>query len=241
MIPKIEFIKGKLLDEQMVYVMVHSKYDLIKNWERAKRMKLTRKQFNDIKSKNNYEKAKEIISKISNLRYKQNKGKINIRKRQYKKDWTKINKIFFKEIEKIIKYKWKYRKYEIVLSLFHQGLAPKGQPWIIVGIEHSPKKCMRIIAHEILLSHLRYVFDKKYKKINQNKLIILSEITANALLGLEPKLKRLWEKLKYDEFLKTYPQLTRLKIKLKDIYLHKKDFKDYLNKAIKIIQKEKIK
>jgi len=65
----------------------------------------------------------------------------------------------------------------------------------------------------------------------------LNEITTVAVLGLEPSIDELWRKRErgYDNYLGNYPQLKSLMNLLKDLYLNKKDFIDYLDKSVEIL------
>lgn len=239
MIPKVKFVTDKKIDEQMVYSMIQSN-DPTGNWNRAQTMGLNREQFNEIKSKKTYEDAKKIISKIAEPRYKGLSNLIKEKEKLSQKEWNKINDFFFEKTEEITKQKWKYTKYKVVVSVFHPGVAPREQNFIVRGFNQLPDE--RITAHELFMGNLWTILDSKYGgKINDMKLWAINEITTDAILGLEPSLNKLWsDNMKgYDNFLTNYPQLEKLKMKLKDVYLNKKSFTDYLDKAIKIVEDEK--
>lgn len=233
--PKVEFVINREIDEKMVYSILSEK-DPAGNWNRAKTMGLDKEQFDEIKSKKNYEEAKEIINNIAESRYKGLAEILEQRKKEGQNEWNKINDFFFKETEKITKHKWKYPRYQVIISVFHPGLAPRGQDWIVRSFNQIQ---MRLTAHELLMVHLWDILDKKYKKVDREKLWAINEITTTAILGLEPMLNELWDNKGYDHFLSNYPQLNGLKEELKEIYLNKESFNDYLNKAIKIIQRIK--
>ena len=81
---------------------------------------------------------------------------------------------------------------------------------------------------------MNHLLSKSFLKEEYKKqhLWALCELTTNAILGLTPELNKLWEKETqgYNKYLKNYKQLTPLKSKIKQIYLTRKDFKDYIKK-----------
>jgi hypothetical protein len=213
MIPKVEFVINRKIDEIMVYRMIQSN-DPAGNWNRAKTMGLNKEQFEEIKSKKDYEDAKEIISRIAEPRYKELTDLIKKKKKQSQKEWNKINNSFFEIVEHITKQKWKYQKYKVIISVFHSGLAPREQNFIIRGVNQLPQN--RITAHELLMGHLWEILQKYKNRIDEAKLWAINEITTVAILGLEHKLNKLWKNKGYEHFLSNYPQLEKLKILVED-------------------------
>ena len=69
----------------------------------------------------------------------------------------------------------------------------------------------------------------------------LNEIATVAILGLEPDINKLWRDNEkgYDNYLQNYPQLKPMMKILKDIYMNKNDFFDYLERAIQVINSPK--
>jgi hypothetical protein len=235
--PKVKFLINREIDEKMVYSMLKSN-DPAGNWNRAQTMGLNKEQFGNIKSKKTYEEAREIISNIAESRYNGLSDLLKEKQKESQREWNKINDFFFKKIEEITKHKWKFSKYEVIISVFHPGLAPRGQNFIVRGFNQLPQK--RITAHELLMAHLWEILEEKYPETDEEKLWAINEIATVAILGIEPELNDLWENKDYDSFLTNYPQLDKLKMKLKEIYLNKKDFEDYLNKSMQLIKSEEI-
>jgi len=103
----------------------------------------------------------------------------------------------------------------------------------------------KITAHELLISHIFTIFERDFKKENltDKEKWALAEISAFAITGLEKKMLKFWPWISEEEKYSlnhNYPELYELQKKLKPIYERKKNFKEFLQKAIKIIKKEKL-
>lgn len=161
---------------------------------------------------------------------------------EYQEAWDLINDMFFYEVERVTEIKWKNAEYNVVLSPFHKGISNLGGNTIVRSIYENPKNQKRITAHEILMSHLWNIIFENFPE-SENEVVgkywALNEITTTAILGLETTLNSLWtsETKGFDGFLTNYPQLNEVKETLKDIYLRKSGFKDYLKQALSVLNK----
>lgn len=225
----------------MIWVMLRSG-DPSGTRNRAKSMGISEEQLAKIFGTNSFDEVKAFIMELVEEKYRKYEKQIEDVSKTYQQSWNEINNFFFEKIEQITEQRWKFDEYLAVLSPFHPGVSNRTYYKVIRWIFEEPKQQRRITAHEILLIHLWDIFDKKLAnyyadpKEEQMKMHLwaLSEITAVAILGLEPELNNLWtsDKAGFDTFLRNYPQLNDLKMELKEIYLAKISFQDYLDKAV---------
>jgi len=190
----------------------------------------------DVKKLNEKEGVKRIKTLISKD-YKKLDYYLKKTLRFYQSSWNEINKSFFRTTEKITGHKWKYKIYYCVISLFHKGISSWGGNKIIRSWMENPYTMRKITAHELLISHLFTIFEEDFKeeKLSDKQKWAIAEISAWAITGLEKKMLKFWpwiserEKYPLDH---NYPQLYKLQTKLKPLYLSKKNFKGFLEKAI---------
>ena len=189
----------------------------------------------------------ELISnkkdkKEAEERYKRIGQYLKKTKMLYQKSWDQINEDFFKTTEEITGYPWKYKRYYCVLSPFFQGISSWGENKIVRSWKENPYTMRKITAHELLISHIFTIFERNFKeaKLTKKQKWALAEISAFAICGLERKMLKFWpwilEKEKYP-LDHNYPELYSLQRKLKLIFQEKKNFKDFLEKSIKITKK----
>lgn len=177
---------------------------------------------------------------MSKKKYKECESQIDNIIPKYQIEWNKINDKFSGEIEKLTDRKWDHDIYDVVVSPFHPGISTNGGDTVVRSAFEDPKGQTRITAHEILMSHIWNIFFDKFPKSKNDSLMHywgLNEITTVAILGLEPTINKLWREQEkgYDNYLRNYPQLKPLMNLLKDLYLNKKDFNEYLNKSVEIL------
>ena len=204
---------------------------------RAKRMGIDNDLLNSISGTKTYEEVKDLIEKVVKEKYEKEDIIIDKAVVSYQKAWDKINDEFYNEIEKITETKWKFPEYKVVLSPFHPGIANRANNIVVRSIYEDPEDQKRITAHEILMVHIWSIIDDNYPEAENDiggRFWGLNEITTVMILGLEPNLNKLWTKQKQgtDNFLNNYPQLTTLREELKQIYINKKKFFDYLTQAV---------
>jgi len=204
---------------------------------RAKRMRIDKDLLSSIADTETYEKVKDLIEGVVSERYEAEGKAIDESVVNYQKAWDKINDEFYSAVEKITETKWKFPEYKVVLSPFHPGIANRGNNVVVRWIYEDPEDQKRITAHEILMVHIWSIIDNNYPEAENDRggpFWGLNEITAVMVLGLEPNLNKLWtpQKQGTDNFLNNYPQLTNLKEELKQVYINKKSFSDYLTQAV---------
>ncbi len=161
--------------------------------------------------------------------------------RLYQLSWDEINEEFFSKTEEITGFSWKYNEYFCVVSFFNKGISNWGGDKIIRGWNENPYLMWKITAHELLISHIFCIFEKKeFAKYNlsSDKKWKIAEISAFAICGLEKKMIKLWPWTTEEErypLNHNYPHIYESQKKLKTFYKNKKDFKSFLKKAIKEI------
>lgn len=163
----------------------------------------------------------------------------------YQNSWDEINDQFFETATKITGHKWKHKSYQCILSPFNRGIST----WdrnnkIIRSWQENPYLMRKITAHELLIDLVFTIFEKDFQKedLTEKQKWALAEICAFAISGLENQMLKLWpwilEREKYP-LNHTYPELYNLQVKLKEKYLGKKSFKDFLNNAIQLIKEQR--
>jgi len=156
---------------------------------------------------------------------------------QYQVAWDKINDIFVKRVEEITKFPWQHKIFKVELSDTITGMTTYGYDFVTRSKNEDPFDQCRLTAHEILMSHLwSYIYHHfgKLNKEEEKKFWALNEISTLCILALDPILNKLWTlKTKgFNQYLKTYPDLYKLKYKFKKIYLSSPDFKTYFLTAL---------
>jgi len=195
------------------------------------------------------EKLKFIVEKsysgLNKQKYRALLPYLKKTQRLYQKSWDKINDEFFETVEKITGFSWKHKIYFCVLSPFRIGISSWGGDKIVRTWRENPYSMRKITAHELLISHIFTILERDFKNENltNKEKWALAEISAFAIAGLEKKMLKFWpwilEEEKYP-LNHNYPELYNLQKKLKPIYQKKRNFKEFFQKAIKIIKHEKI-
>lgn len=235
---KTIFIIDKPYDKRAVWQILH-RYDPSGTENRAKSMGIARKELEYILSKKKFNNKDHFFSGLIENRYRINKNLLNKAVVSYQSAWNEINDLFSSEVGRVTGYRWKYSKYFVVVSPINIGVSSSGGNKVVRSCFEDSYKQRRITAHELLMSHLWNVFDKTLKSAKKRgiQLWALNEITTIAILSLEPFLNTIWGN-KYENYLKNYPFLDNLKMKLKQLYINKANFIGYLNEGIKVVSKE---
>lgn len=177
-------------------------------------------------------------------RYKKVTAYLKKTKILYQKSWDEINDEFFKAVEEITSYSWKYKIYYCVLSPFHRGISTWGGNKIIRTWKENPYTMRRITAHELLVSHIFTIFERDFQKENlsDKEKWALAEISAWVITGLKKKMLKFWPWIKEEErypFTHNYPELYKLQKILRPKYEKKRNFKEFLKESIKIVKRDK--
>lgn len=199
-------------------------------------------------------KLKFVIDKKRDRQFVENKRDLQYVDRQYKtsfkflkltrglyqKSWDEINDEFSRYIEKITGYKWFYPKYECIISVIHTGISNWGiAPKIVRSWEENPYSMRRITAHELILSHYFEIYKRYYKEegLKDGQVWALAEIAAFALTSLTPEAKKFWPWNTEYYTNHNYPHIVKLQNQLKNAFLRRKNFDDYIKAGIKLIKK----
>ncbi|MDF1498619.1 MAG: hypothetical protein P1P85_04700 [Patescibacteria group bacterium] len=234
---KVIFKTDLPYDLKAVWCILHDE-DPGGTLNRAKSMKVSQKDLACILSQKKFNKNDKLLNKIVKERYKQEKNIIKKSIYSYQCAWDIINDLFSQEIEKITKTGWKYKNYFVILSPFNPGISSRKGNKVIRSCFEDSFEQRRITAHEILMAHIWNILDTnfKYPAKKEMQLWALNEMTAAAILSLEPSLNKIWGN-NYENYLQNYPILNKQKTKIKSIYLKKKNFLGYLKEGINIIEK----
>lgn len=205
---------------------------------RAKRMGFDTELAKEI-NRSNSEETKEKVNRLIEDRYRKLLPYMEKSRDLYQESWDEITPEFFETVEKITDYPWFHKEFTCVVSAFHPGISSWGGNQIFRWWKENPYTQRRITAHEMLISYFFSIVRKDFAKANlsDRQIWALGEIAAWALTGLEEDLRRFWpwdERGYYTDH--NYPQLVDLQLKLKDPFLDRKSFREYINKGIGAIE-----
>lgn len=162
-------------------------------------------------------------------------------KRLYQASWDEIGDKFSRFIEKETGYDWFYPTYYCILSVANQGISNWGrEPKIVRWWKENPYSQRRITAHEMVLSHYFEIYRRHYSDnaLSDYQVWALAEIAAFALTSLTDTTKKFWP-WDYSGYYTThsYPQIVDLQKQLKNVFLKRKSFDEYILKGIKLVKK----
>lgn len=165
---------------------------------------------------------------------------LKLTQKLYQESWDEIGDDFSKYIEKTTGYNWYYDKYDCVVSVVHPGCSNWGNAPKIVRIwKENPYSMRRITAHELILSHYFEIYKRNYEResLSDNQVWALAEIAAWALTSLTPEVNKFWP---WDVEYYTnhnYPQLVSLQNELKEAFLDRESFNEYIKTGITLVKK----
>ena len=159
---------------------------------------------------------------------------------QYQKTWDEIGQEFSNYIEKETGYKWFYPTYYCVVSVVNMGISNWGrEPKIIRGWKENPYSQRRITAHELVLSHYFEIYKRNYSdyKLSDRQVWALAEIAAFALTSLTETVKTFWP-WDFSGYYTNhnYPQIVELQNNLKDEFINRKSFDEYIKRGIELVK-----
>lgn len=237
---KVIYTIDKDKDIKMVYTMLKSN-DPSGNLNRAKRMGINKKLFEKITKSQSFNDVKNDITNLYDRKYLKDKKLLFSKKNEFQTEWEKINKIFSKEVERIVGMKWRFEEYKVIVSLFHPGVSNMKENIVYLWIYDDLDVHMRITAHELVMTHLwQYFFNKFSEKeiyMNWSKYWSVNEIATTFILGIDPTLNNLWsDRMKgYKNFLQNYPQLKDKRDILVKKYINTKPFSEFIEYALSIL------
>lgn len=158
----------------------------------------------------------------------------------YQTSWDEINKEFSAYISNETGYDWYYPQYECVISFIHGGISNWGTAPKIVRIwDENPYSMRRITAHELILSHYFEIIKRNYQKENltDGQIWALAEISAFALTSLTEKVAKFWPWNTYYYTNHNYPHIVDLQNSLKDVFINRTNFDEYISKGIDLVKK----
>lgn len=158
----------------------------------------------------------------------------------YQSSWDEINDAFFQSVERITGFQWAHTHYECVVSVAHSGISN----WddgnrIIRGWKENPYTMRRITAHELLLAQYFYVVHTAYPEsaLTQNQIWALAEIAAFTLTAYLPEAKEFWPWNTEFSLNHNYPHLVPLQLELRDIFLNRTSFDQYMKAGIELVRR----
>ena len=165
-------------------------------------------------------------------------------KRLYQKSWNLIIDNFSDIVSDITESKWYYNEYICTISAFHRGISNWGGNTIVRWWQENHYIQRRITAHEIILAHYFSIYRDKYSsfEIGDKKIWALAEICAWAITGLDENvITKFWpwdNSGYYTDH--NYPNLVPLQLKMKEAYLKRKNFDEYIRTGMKLVKKYEI-
>lgn len=175
---------------------------------------------------NQYEKCLPFIKKSTKL---------------YEESWNEIIDDF-SSIVTDLTIPWFYDEYVCVVTHLCQGVSnwngnKIGRIW-----KENPYTQRRTTAHEIILAHYFSIHRNLYKDsgLTNKQKWALAEIAAFALTGLEPKIMKFWPWDTRGYYTNhNYPELVELQNELKEPFLKRKGFQEYIERGINLIKAKK--
>ncbi|HLE11848.1 MAG TPA: hypothetical protein VI754_11400 [Bacteriovoracaceae bacterium] len=192
-----------------------------------------------IRDANNQADIDGIVNQLVEDRYKAIGDRLNLAQREFGERWSLLISPFSEVVTATTQQSWFYNQYICVISLFHPGLSN----WYgnKVAIKYDQIYKHRILAHEIVLSHVFQVFRKFYTKDEMDDWHVwaFSEITAVLILD-DSKLKKFWPDFPTagDYFTHSnYPQLATLETELLSLFSNRQSFSNYVAQSFDVLKK----
>lgn len=241
---KIEYCIDSFYDAFVLWGMLHSD-DPAGRENRIKSMNISKEIADAFINAKEFEKIETYALQYMEKRHAEHSVRLEKARETYQKEWDRINNHFFEKTKEITSASWEHDLYYVVVSPIHKGISSMGGDTVVRSAFEDPKNQLRITAHELLMSHIWTVLWKvvpESKKDTFRTYWAVNELIANAILGLDPFFKDLWTKKTrgYDQYLTNYPQLNDLKTLIKEIYLSKHSFGDFVNLVCSRVRSSKL-
>ncbi len=235
---QVEFIKDSKYDAGITWSMLF--YCAPNEREtRAKSMGIEVEVANTLAGEADYSMVQHYAEKYVSKRYQPLEQEFKQALKGYAQTWSEIDTVFSKRVPEITSHNWFHDKFFVVLSPFNTGVSSFGEDKVLRGLFVPTGEHTRITAHEILISHIWSIlyerFGEEAEKDENFYYWGLNEITSNAILGLDTTLNELWPRhlRGYDSYLYNYPHLQKAKDLLKDLFINRETFNEYLSNGIK--------
>ncbi|OGC51594.1 hypothetical protein A2982_01280 [candidate division WWE3 bacterium RIFCSPLOWO2_01_FULL_39_13] len=170
---KVSYIKDFEYDTYMIWIML-SQEDPSGVENRAKSMGISKENLRKIYGVEHYKDIKDFLEGLAKRKYSKNEKHIDSIIPKYQAEWDKINNRFSTEVEKITGRKWDHDVYDVVVSLFHPGISTNRGDTVVRSAFEEPDGQTRITAHEILMSHIWYIFFDKLPESKNDSLMLSS-------------------------------------------------------------------
>lgn len=159
---------------------------------------------------------------------------------EYQKSWDQINDAFSSYIERATEEPWAHANYTCVVSPVHAGISNwDGSDRIIRWWKEHPLLMRRITAHELILHHFFVIVHNHFlhEGLTDNQIWALAEIAAFALTSLMPEVKKFWLWDISGYYMNhNYPQIVPLQNLLKEPFLKRKNFSEYVRTGIAFVR-----
>lgn len=233
---KLIFKLDKKYDEMMLWEFMPTKGKGYKQ-KLADLLRIDQEDL-EIALKNNNNDLKKSVKFLVERKYQSLKPFLRNAAKNYQESWSKINDKFAKMVAKKTGQKWKHDKYFCIVSAYHEGISSWGGNIIARRWSINSDTQKKVTAHELALSHCWSMLEKNKiaKKWNDDKKWKYSEILAWCLLDLDTDFHRFWPWLLKKHLFPEdhqYPEILPLQKKLKKLYLKSKNFRDFLEEAVK--------
>lgn len=164
--------------------------------------------------------------------------------KMYQESWDEINDTFSDYVKRETEYDWFYEIYECVVSFVHPGISNWGfENKIVRWWRENPFYQRRITAHELILSHYFEIYRHNYSDegLDDKQVWALAEIAAFALTSSSLSIKKFWP---WDHsgyyYEHNYPEIIPLQKKLKQPFLKKRSFDEYIKKGIVLVKNKSL-
>ena len=234
----IEFIIDKGFDRTRIYGILNTD-DPAGLASRAASMGIPLDVAERIHQAESYDAVAQVLSKLVDERYDQLATSLERARQEYSALWQPMVETFSGTVTTLTEHGWFHGGYICVVSAFHPGLSDWHGNRIAARYDLSPEMKRRIVAHEIVLSHLFQLFRARHDRseLDDWRVWAFSEITAVFILS-DASLHPLWPGLpRPGEYFarSNYPQLAPLEDALLAVWSDRSNFKDYLDRSISIL------
>lgn len=234
----IEFVIDKGFDRTRIYGILRAD-DPAGMASRAASMGIPLDVAERIHRAKSYDEVAQVLSQLVDERYDQLSSSLDRARQEYSALWQPIVRTFSSTVTTLTEHEWVHGGYVCVVSAFHPGLSDWHGNMIAARYDLAPKMKRRIVAHEIVLSHVFQLFRVRHdrSKLDDWRVWAFSEISAVFILS-DASLHPLWPDLagSGEYFARSnYPQLAPLEDALLAVWSDRRDFVDYLDRSIPIL------
>lgn len=234
----LKFVVDKNFDRGHIYGMLHHD-DPAGLASRSASMGVPRDTARRIHDAANASEVSDLIAKLVDERYGRAAAALDRARKEYTDLWQPVISTFSATVTAVTAHAWVHPGYVCVVSVFHPGLSDWYGSKIAARYDLAPELKLRIVAHELILSHVFQLVRARYSReqLDDRRLWAFSEISAVFILS-EPSLSPLWPKqpLPGKYFGRSnYPQLVPLEAELFQLYSARHGFDDYIDRSVPVL------